>query len=488
MRQAIHIFRKDARHCWPYIAAILGITVLHAWRESLFTPDPRNNTDPEGLLLELLLIVAWWLAIGQAVHGESLVGDRQFWTTRPCSWKSVLIAKLAFVAAFIGLPILISDCAILLASGFNPLHLVSGLLWRQCWLAAFLVLPLLLAVLTRATRDFLLAALATYAGFGAGIAVFLGYLAPRYGLEFRGNPGILDLVPWCAAAAGLLLAVWQFSRRRTAVARAFAIAVATLAVIAIAPSLLPVRPVEPARLDDNPAYRNIRVELSAEPETPAPFWSFQRGQMKVDAKIVGWPSDLIDCQLVSVAATAPGTKTSTWAPTPLSRLRTPAVRDGRVSFSLQVPYELWKSPKTLDLNVSLALWLYESHHITVPIRRGWAHVSAFGNTEVVGGKNWRILVGRTAFQPSQTGWMFATGSMMRFFGGDQFIIDAASIESPAWFAVSPVYCYARYLPGPQPSPAKGPLVFTFQHLLGTLTYTNLKIPGVRWDGYEFRNR
>jgi len=115
---------------------------------------------------------------------------------------------------------------------------------------------------------------------------------------------LIDLVPWCAAAAGLLLAVWQFSRRRTAVARAFAIAVATLAVIAIAPSLLPVRPVEPARLDDNPAYRNIRVELSAEPETPAPFWSFQRGQMKVDAKIVGWPSDLIDCQLVSVAATA----------------------------------------------------------------------------------------------------------------------------------------------------------------------------------------
>jgi len=43
MRQAIHIFRKDARHCWPYIAAVVALTAAHAQGQgSLEPPDPAK--------------------------------------------------------------------------------------------------------------------------------------------------------------------------------------------------------------------------------------------------------------------------------------------------------------------------------------------------------------------------------------------------------------------------------------------------------------
>ena len=159
MRQAIHIFRKDARHCWPYIAAVLALAVVNAWQNSREIPSPSLNID---MNLPLLTGLAWWLAIGAAVHGESLIGDRQFWVTRPYSWKSLLAAKLLFVAVFLGLPTFVSDCITLFASGFTPRPLIPGLLLRQCWLAAFLVLPFVVAALTRLTGRFVLTGLVSY--------------------------------------------------------------------------------------------------------------------------------------------------------------------------------------------------------------------------------------------------------------------------------------------------------------------------------------
>ena len=33
MNQVVHIFRKDCRHLWPNIAAVLVLTLLHAYGE-----------------------------------------------------------------------------------------------------------------------------------------------------------------------------------------------------------------------------------------------------------------------------------------------------------------------------------------------------------------------------------------------------------------------------------------------------------------------
>ena len=110
MRQAIHIFRKDARYCWPYIAAVVALTAVHAWQASVDTPWPEDyRLYTSDSLIALLMVLAWWLVIGAAVHGECLTGDRQFWTTQPYSWRSLLAAKLLFFAVFLALPVFISD-------------------------------------------------------------------------------------------------------------------------------------------------------------------------------------------------------------------------------------------------------------------------------------------------------------------------------------------------------------------------------------------
>src|SRR5271157_72092 len=156
MRQAIHIFCKDARHCRPYIAVVLALTAMSAWLAYRQVLPGAHNVEP---LFLSLIPLAWWLTIGAAVQAESLAGDRQFWVTRPYSWKSLLAAKLLFAAAFIGLPVLLSDCLTLLANGFNPLTLIPGLLLRQAWLAGVLGLPFAVAALTRTIRDLVLAGL-----------------------------------------------------------------------------------------------------------------------------------------------------------------------------------------------------------------------------------------------------------------------------------------------------------------------------------------
>ena len=69
MRQAIHIFRKDVRHCWPYIAGVVAITAAHAWQASVDTPLPENyRLYTSDSLIALLMVLAWWLAIGAAVR------------------------------------------------------------------------------------------------------------------------------------------------------------------------------------------------------------------------------------------------------------------------------------------------------------------------------------------------------------------------------------------------------------------------------------
>jgi hypothetical protein len=237
MRQAIHIFRKDVRHCWPYIAGVIAATAAHAWQASSEASNPSGTVDMSGALLALLMVLAWWLAIGAAVHGESLVGDRQFWTTRPYSWKSLLAAKLLFVAAFLMLPLLISDYTILRASGFNPLGPIPGLLWRQGWFLAFLILPFVAAALTRATRELVLAGLVFYV---VAFAVLASLSIPTVGIGITrlGRPSrIWDFAPWMMPVAGFALIVWQYARRRTFLVRAFSIALGGLAPVVIAMSL-----------------------------------------------------------------------------------------------------------------------------------------------------------------------------------------------------------------------------------------------------------
>jgi hypothetical protein len=110
MSQILHIFRKDARHHWPEILISLALLVVYA------TLQPRTWTEQQydrGFLdtfvhyLPGILILSWVFLIVRIVQGETLVGNRQFWITRPYEWHRLLAAKLLSAFVFFHLPLFI---------------------------------------------------------------------------------------------------------------------------------------------------------------------------------------------------------------------------------------------------------------------------------------------------------------------------------------------------------------------------------------------
>jgi len=100
MKQILAIFKKDARHLWPEILASLAMLAALAyfypdqWRNArglqarsfslsgLFFP---NDGTLSGSLIALVP-VSWFVLISRLVHVERLVGNTQFWVTRPYQW------------------------------------------------------------------------------------------------------------------------------------------------------------------------------------------------------------------------------------------------------------------------------------------------------------------------------------------------------------------------------------------------------------------
>jgi hypothetical protein len=94
-------------------------------------------------MVPLSVVVSWALLILRSSHAECLVGDRQFWVTRPYEWKQLLAAKLLFVAVFVDLPLLILQVFLLVMDGYQPASHISGLLWLQLLWLLCVILPVM---------------------------------------------------------------------------------------------------------------------------------------------------------------------------------------------------------------------------------------------------------------------------------------------------------------------------------------------------------
>jgi hypothetical protein len=224
MKQVIHIFRKDVRHLWKEITASLALLAIYVWGEpetwvsgaaasGLSSLATRSSI--AGLLTELLPI-SWWLLVVRVVQDESLVGDRQFWVTRPYEWKKLLAAKVLFIGVFVSVPLLLAQFALLWLAGFPPSSAqVTGILWMQMiWAFILLVLATLAAVSTGIGQMTLMM---------LGIGVYFAISSPLSDLLPRGVPraeripDAIAIVVQLGMCAGI--AVWQYARRRTAKAR-----------------------------------------------------------------------------------------------------------------------------------------------------------------------------------------------------------------------------------------------------------------------------
>jgi hypothetical protein len=96
MRQTLHILVKDIRGLRWQILVVLAVTLV----VGCYFYNARFAL---GLPLCYLVV--------RVIQDDALVGDRQFWVTRPISWKALLAAKAIFILVFATVPIFIADWA-----------------------------------------------------------------------------------------------------------------------------------------------------------------------------------------------------------------------------------------------------------------------------------------------------------------------------------------------------------------------------------------
>src|SRR5216684_8215741 len=260
MSQILHIFRKDAGHHWPEILMSWALTAVFVWNQ------PRKWSDQSidirfiaGLLnfLPALLILSWAFLVVRLVQSESLVGDRQFWITRPYVWHKLLAAKLLSVLAFIHIPLFIGQIVLLKLGQFPVVSSLWGLVQIHLMFALFFLSgAMAIAVITSGMGQASLTLLILFVLI-LGIAG-ISSLVPNSGMsdDLDGVQALLFL------ATSLTVIMIQYIYRKALLAR-LSIAGAFLAgvvILVLTPYEFIIRHNYPLPTKDHPLPANISFD------------------------------------------------------------------------------------------------------------------------------------------------------------------------------------------------------------------------------------
>ena len=227
MIQSLHILRKDIRHLWADLSVYVALLVA----ASVMIPMGWNDASNPPLqifigLLKILIPIIWLVMIARLIHDESLVGDQQFWITRPYTWASLLGAKLLFILLCVMLPFALTQWAMVLQAGANPLHTIPeqmlGLL--QTGLIVWLTFTVVASVTSTVQRMFM-SMLAVVIFWALALTILSVPSGPRMALPFASETfGIV--------IGGLLIAIllYQYASRNTFRSRIALVATAFLFV------------------------------------------------------------------------------------------------------------------------------------------------------------------------------------------------------------------------------------------------------------------
>jgi hypothetical protein len=307
MKQVLHIFAKDVRRFWPEILISLAITAAFAriypqtWlaAEAVSAGEAayafQSQMDKLAATLVVLVPVSWFLLITRVVHAESLVGDKQFWITRPYDWRKLLAAKLLFVAAFVYLPFSCAELALLAEGGFRPFAYLPELLLLLV-LISVLVVPLF--TLAALTKNFarmtmtLLGVLACVAG--AGFATTLDD-SPSVTTPYSDRYTVPLILLVCGSAI-----VVQYARRKVWLARSLLLALPLVGgIVVLAAYALPDSSVDSA-------YPEARADAHGVMDFPA-LLSYAAASKNPVSVHSGSKDGLIGVQIaIRVEGVAPG--------------------------------------------------------------------------------------------------------------------------------------------------------------------------------------
>jgi hypothetical protein len=270
MQTAMRLCIKDLQHRWPYILALELLIVFRAVLDILLPIQPMQIfqcLNISGVLMWPLII----LLTALVVQSDPLVGDRQFWLTRPITWRSLLAGKIMFLFCTINLPVLILQSAALIANNLSPFDHLSTLCRKQLLLALILLIVVSLASVARSLAQLIVAAIGIY----ALNSVLMGLMLFPLILAFSNsapNWGSAENVRIFFCAVPLILTIlfliWlQYSKRKAS--RLMAIMLFSFSLIAF--SLVPMdlwRPLALFRARMTGLFRSqspVAIELRNEP-------------------------------------------------------------------------------------------------------------------------------------------------------------------------------------------------------------------------------
>ena len=307
MTNALHIFRKDVRHLWPHAAASVILMALAAILDPTYASLGQSTA--YSLLAGFALPLACWNLIIAAIHEEKLPGDRQYWLTRPYSWKGLLAAKALFVAAFINLPLFVWHFIVFAAVGIPLGEHLPALLWRQVFFSAFYILPIAaLAAITRSLGQLILTALLGL----LPVALLDMFLFARFRINWVGMESLMTAAIAATLWIGVVvILVLQYSRRQTRLSRVVAGAVAvSLVLVVFAGGKLSsgVRP--PA---ENSAIRISLDTQEARHSTIVPSGSRVNVTLDIPVRVEGVPPD-VDLVQNEMMVSIEGIEGRTWRP------------------------------------------------------------------------------------------------------------------------------------------------------------------------------
>lgn len=226
MKQVPLILWKDVRHLRWHLAVYAILLAAYAWAVPQTWPgaQPTSFLPVFVTLLKILLMASQFVLITTAIHADRLVGEEQFWITRPYDWRSLLGAKLLFVLTCVVLPHALMQWWLLHLAGLNPFAAKIGM---ASTLLRFALVPCVLSTLIASVTESLATAFTFLAALLVTWAGLLQFILS--GTELRMSPPY-EFSVFGAMFGFLLLAIlsYQFARRRTAHSR-IAIA-ATLAL------------------------------------------------------------------------------------------------------------------------------------------------------------------------------------------------------------------------------------------------------------------
>jgi hypothetical protein len=224
IQQPVHILRKDALHLWPETLVSIALLIAFAWAEAQTMAPPEGGFNILMLapgLLRFLIVISWLILVSRLVHDEELVGDRQFWITRPYTWYGLLASKILYIALFICLPFILMQAWLLHHAGLYPTLLIPALLKNQIYIVGIFLLPLF--VIAAVTATFVRYISSVLAGF---IYLFVVAAIAAYNWSDKLDaPYISWILPVGVLVLILAALILQYARRKTLIARLLLVAV-----------------------------------------------------------------------------------------------------------------------------------------------------------------------------------------------------------------------------------------------------------------------